>query len=127
MPAGTTMRGTPDLALYAGGNPGQAVYTVGFNGGSGAVWMAVGGTSLSSPTLAGFLALVNEARVEKGKGTIPYLNPIIYGMSAQDLAKTFRDIIGGSNGYYTAVAGWDNVTGIGVPQGDGLFEYLVAY
>ena len=121
-----SMRGTPDVSIYAGANPGQATLTT-FEVGKPAEWMGVGGTSVVSPTMTGFLALVNEARLAIGKDELPFISPILYAMSPSDRANCFHDVIGGSNGYYTAVAGWDAVTGLGSPHADKLFEYLVKY
>lgn len=125
-PSSATTRGTPDVALYAGGDPGQAIYSVPFAPGA-AVWEAVGGTSLSAPTMAGFAALVNEGRHNAGKSRLPYLNPILYSISPQELSTYFNDIVGGSNGAYTAAAGWDAVTGLGSPKMAALYTYLVNY
>ncbi|HEY1961684.1 MAG TPA: S53 family peptidase [Rhizomicrobium sp.] len=39
---------------------------------------AEGGTSLSSPTFAGVLALVNQARFANGHGSVGFVNPALY-------------------------------------------------
>lgn len=41
---------------------------------------SIGGTSLSSPLLAGVLALVNQARFQKGKPAVGFVNPALYTM-----------------------------------------------
>jgi kumamolisin len=80
-----------------------------------------GGTSWSAPVWAGFCALINEARVNAGKPTLPFLNPLIYPLRAT----CFRDIQSGSNGVYHAVAGkYDLVTGLGVPNVRALIQAL---
>jgi kumamolisin len=73
----------------------------------------IGGTSWSAPTWAGLCALLNEARVRAGKKQLPFLNPLIYPLMG---SSAFRDIANGSNGHYSAGAGFDLVTGIGVPN-----------
>ena len=37
----------------------------------------VGGTSLSAPVFAAMLTRINEARLNAGKGTIGYVNPVL--------------------------------------------------
>ncbi|KAJ7483186.1 peptidase S8/S53 domain-containing protein [Mycena latifolia] len=78
---------------------------------------SVGGTSASSPTVAGVVALLNDFRISEGKAPLGFLNPLIYST-----AKTgFNDIVSGSNPGcgqtgFTAIAGWDPVTGLGTPD-----------
>jgi kumamolisin len=79
-----------------------------------------GGTSWSAPIWAGICALVNEARTKNGKGALPFLNPLLYPRRAT----CFRDIQSGSNGVYHAVAGYDLVTGLGVPDVKALIQAL---
>ena len=79
-----------------------------------------GGTSWSAPVWAGFCALINEARTKAGKGTLPFLNPLLYPRRTE----CFRDVSKGSNGAYHAVAGYDLVTGLGVPNVKALIQAL---
>jgi kumamolisin len=80
-----------------------------------------GGTSIAAPQWSGFLALVGEARGDKPLG---FLNPIIYGMSDTARVSALHDITSGSNGAYSAGAGFDAVTGLGSMRGDMLFDFL---
>jgi hypothetical protein len=83
-----------------------------------------GGTSAASPLWAGYMALVNEKNASNGT-TIGFANPAIYaiGGDATAYAAGFHDISDGqknqsttSNGVsYSAVAGYDLVTGWGSP------------
>ena len=41
---------------------------------------AIGGTSLATPSLAGVLALVNQARHKKGLGPVGFFNPVLYSL-----------------------------------------------
>ena len=101
-------RGTPDWAAVADPNSGVAVYsTTGCNG-----WCQVGGTSVSSPLLAG---IVNHASnfststfAELEKTYQWYIMPVKYKTE-------FYDVTTGSNGK-AAVAGWDQCTGEGSPR-----------
>jgi hypothetical protein len=41
--------------------------------------MAIGGTSLASPLMAGMIAVVDQARLESGKSLVGFANPWLYG------------------------------------------------
>jgi kumamolisin len=77
-----------------------------------------GGTSFAAPMWAGFIALVNQQRVANGKGTIGFINPDIYSENANAslYSADFHDITSGKSGSYSAVAGYDLVTGWGSPK-----------
>ncbi|KAJ7618976.1 peptidase S8/S53 domain-containing protein [Mycena polygramma] len=77
----------------------------------------VGGTSASSPTFAGVIALLNDFRISGGKPALGFLNPLIYS-TAKD---GFNDVVSGSNpgcgqDGFRATPGWDPVTGLGTPD-----------
>jgi kumamolisin len=76
-----------------------------------------GGTSFAAPMWAGFLALVNQQRVANGKSTIGFINPLIYpeNLTAATYKANFHDITSGKSGSYSAVTGYDLVTGWGSP------------
>jgi kumamolisin len=105
----------PDVALEA--DPNTGVYVV-VNGKA----TQIGGTSLSAPVWAGFSALINEARAANGKTPLGLLGPRIYPLLG---TSNFRDIKAGNNGAYPAKAGYDLVTGIGVPVMNQLLPTLV--
>lgn len=100
-------RGVPDVAAVADPATGYAVRVDGSN-------LIIGGTSAVAPLMAGLIALINQQR---GKA-VGFIHPIIYANP-----KAFRDITQGNNSTttgnkgYTAVAGWDACTGLGVPDG----------
>ena len=79
------------------------------------------GTSLSSPLLAGFLALVNEAR---SGSTVGFVNPALYqiGKDPARYAASFHDIDNSSensnscNVGYATEPGYDLATGWGTPK-----------
>jgi kumamolisin len=62
---------------------------------------------------AGFCALINEARTQAGKPALGFLNPQLYPLAG---GPCFRDITAGTNGAFQAGAGYDEVTGLGVPN-----------
>jgi subtilase family serine protease len=56
--------------------------------------VSIGGTSASSPAFAGFVSLLNDARISSGKPPLGFLNPLIYSAK---VAATFNDITIGNN------------------------------
>ena len=118
----STGAGYPDLAA-------QSEYFVICDGGS---YWAMSGTSASCPTVAGMIALINDARLAAGKSTLGWLNPAIYGIyNNGEQSDYFTDIVDGYNegcsngyGFYTS-EGWDPVTGLGTLRFDKLYDYLV--
>ncbi|KAJ7437141.1 tripeptidyl peptidase A [Mycena galericulata] len=77
----------------------------------------IGGTSASSPTFAGFVALLNDGRLKKGLPPLGFLNPLLYSKAASG----FNDITTGNNPGcgtegFNASKGWDAVTGLGTPN-----------
>jgi kumamolisin len=109
-----TKRLVPDVALVADPNTGAFVIL------NGRV-ATIGGTSWSAPVWAGFCALLNEARAKAGKPFLPFLNPLLYPLHG---TVCFRDIGGGTNGQFHATAGYDQVTGLGVPNVEELVKAL---
>lgn len=84
-----------------------------------------GGTSFASPIWAGFIALANQQAAANGKPVVGFLNPTIYGLARLSTYPTlFHDIASGTSGKYTAVKGYDLVTGLGSPQGAALIDAL---
>ncbi|KAK5115872.1 hypothetical protein LTR85_009466 [Meristemomyces frigidus] len=84
------------------------------------VWLGktygVGGTSASAPIFASIITLLNEERLQQGKGPIGFLNPTIYKHP-----EMFNDVTVGSNPGcgtpgFPASPGWDPVTGMGTPK-----------
>ncbi|KAF8268694.1 subtilisin-like protein [Lactarius quietus] len=72
------------------------------------------GTSCSAPVVAGLISLLNDYRLSKNMPPLGFLNPRIYG----DARLSFNDITSGSNPGcgtegFSAVPGWDPVTGLG--------------
>jgi kumamolisin len=86
-----------------------------------------GGTSFAAPMWAAYIALVNQQRVADGKTTIGFLDPYIYAenATAATYKADFHDISSGKSGSYTAITGYDLVTGWGSPNA-GLLSELAA-
>lgn len=79
--------------------------------------------SASVPTFAAVIALLNDARLQRGLPPLGFLNPLLYGQDGSGL----NDIVhGGSTGCqdqgimpppgWQATRGWDPVTGLGTPD-----------
>jgi subtilase family serine protease len=84
-----------------------------------------GGTSFATPMWAAYIALVNQQLVANGEATIGFINPTIYAQNVTSAYATdFHDITSGTSGSYSAVAGYDLVTGWGSPNGTGLINAL---
>jgi subtilase family serine protease len=99
-------RGIPDLAWNAAVNGGVLVYTSFFpdsSAGDRVGWHIYGGTSASSPQVAGVVALANEARKDAGEGPIGYLNPVLYGQVGQS---AFNDVVPQTFGTTPANPNW---------------------
>lgn len=89
--------GLPPASQYNGtlgaGFPDVAASGVAFNiivGGGAPV--QVDGTSCSTPTFAGIVTLLNDARAAVGKGPLGWLNPLIYAHP-----EVFNDVTEGNN------------------------------
>ncbi len=86
-----------------------------------------GGTSFAAPMWAAYVALVNQQLVANGYSTIGYINPYLYAFGTSSSYGTdFHDITSGKSGSYSAVTGYDLVTGWGSPNGTGLLNALVS-
>ena len=84
-----------------------------------------GGTSFAAPMWAGYIALINQQLVANGQPTIGFINPTIYTQNVTSrYAADFHDITSGTSGSYSAVVGYDLVTGWGTPNGTGLINAL---
>ena len=104
-----TQRSAPDFSFDADPNTGVSVYdSTSCQGLSG--WLVFGGTSVSSPSLAG---IVNLAGNFYASSTVELST--IYGSYTN--TNDFRDIISGSAGSFSCKAGYDFVTGVGSNQG----------
>lgn len=103
-------RGTPDISFNA--DPETPVWVYNSFYGEG-LWFIVGGTSVASPSLAG---IVNAAGGFAASSNAELTT--IYGNLGNTGSLT--DITSGSCGVYESnltVAGYDNCTGVGVPNG----------
>ncbi|AHH98058.1 trypsin-like serine protease [Kutzneria albida] len=114
-PGSNKYRSVPDVSLVA--DYGAGALSVYMNGG----WQDVGGTSLSSPLWAGYVAMLNQKSLAGGKSRLGQLNQSIYKIAGSaDYPSTFHDVTSGGNGTYDAGTGYDLCTGWGSPKADAL-------
>ncbi|KAJ5108576.1 hypothetical protein N7456_005251 [Penicillium angulare] len=119
-------RGFPDVSAHSL-YPDFEIIITGLKGLSG-------GTSAASPTFAGIIGLLNDARLRAGKPALGYLNPFLYSKGF----KALNDIVTGASygcggidpqsdeevpgaliipgAHWNATTGWDPVTGLGTPD-----------
>ncbi|KAH9059566.1 subtilisin-like protein [Lactarius vividus] len=100
-------RGVPDLAAQALGLP------IFINGNE----KLIAGTSAAAPIVAGIISLLNDWLISTGRDPLGFLNPWLYRRGFRGL----NDITEGSNpgcnmDGFSAIAGWDPVTGLGTPN-----------
>ncbi|MGA8087780.1 MAG: S53 family peptidase [Terracidiphilus sp.] len=107
----TTLRNGPDVSA----NANFTFYTCGDQKACQANYY--GGTSFAAPMWAGYIALVNQQLANGGQKSIGFINPTIYqqNVNASTYAADFHDIKSGTSGSYSAVTGFDLVTGWGSP------------
>ncbi len=107
---GQPCRGVPDVAAQSGDalTNGYAIVAAGHD-------TQGGGTSLSSPLWAGMWARVNQSSGGAGYG---FANETIYrlGKNPATAGRDFFDVTLGVNGLYSALPGWDYVSGFGTPR-----------
>ncbi|KAJ7287274.1 peptidase S8/S53 domain-containing protein [Mycena rebaudengoi] len=107
-PTGVPRRAFPDISANG------ANYVVTVQGQNYLVY----GTSASSPVVGSILTLINDARLHLNKSPIGFINPTIYSAK---FAGAWNDVVNGTNpgcgtNGWSAVKGWDPVTGLGTPN-----------
>lgn len=83
---------------------------------------------MAAPLVAGIFNRINEERIAAGKGPIGFANPTLYAHPEMfnDITKGNQAGGGcGTNGF-SAVAGWDPVTGLGTPRYADMLEVFMA-
>ncbi|MFZ0304526.1 MAG: S53 family peptidase [Terracidiphilus sp.] len=136
-----TLRNGPDVSADADCNSWWCA--------EGSCQGGLGGTSLSAPRWAGFMALVNEQAANANAPSAGFVNPVLYSIgTSSNYDSNFHDITSGGeynstsctastsafncltsgtgSGFegYDAVTGYDLVTGWGSPDGQSLINSL---
>lgn len=104
--------------------------------------MSNGGTSASTPIVAGIIGLLNDIRLSQGKPALGFLNPWLYAKGFEALGDIIEGQAGGCDGVdlhtnmtvegapkipyavWNATAGWDPLTGLGRPDFGRMREYV---
>lgn len=111
-------RSVPDVAFVANPQTGVLVYLQG-------QWLASGGTSLGAPCWAALWALASQYHHMHTHHALAVANPLLYALGASaQRGRAFHDVTSGGNGHYHAGPGYDEVTGLGSPNADGLVRAL---
>jgi pseudomonalisin len=113
-------RDVPDVSLSAAVHDGYLIFMNGNN-------LVCGGTSAASPSFAGLMALVVESRGTRQGNA----NPVLYSLANNQRyggAAVFHDVKTGNNSVpgvtgFTAVAGYDQATGLGSVDADVLVSH----
>ena len=107
----TTYRNGPDVAA----NANFTFYTCADQ--QACLANEYGGTSFAAPMWAAYTALVNQQLSGEGRANVGFLNPTIYSQNStgSTYSTDFHDILTGTSGSYSAVPGFDLVTGWGSP------------
>ncbi len=125
---GSSMRAVPDVSYNAAFNGGVIVVLGGHHG-------VVGGTSAGAPQWAAIVALVNEARGDRGQFPLGAATPQLWTLARfkSDYRQDFHDITVGSNALFgdqsglpgfQAGPGYDYATGLGTPDVSRLLKDL---
>jgi len=133
-------RSIPDLSIVAAGARSDVGVEVEFTSsdtGAKTKHTELRGTSVSSPLMAGYMALINQQRAQNGLPPGGFINPAIYdiGQTPSVYATNFNDIADGSTNAFPflvnaagnlvpttagpafkAVAGYDLASGWGTPK-----------
>ncbi len=118
----TTLRNGPDVSA----NANYTFYVCADQ--TGCTANEYGGTSFAAPMWAAYIALVNQQLAANGAGPIGFINPTIYSIgTGPTYNSAFHDITSGTSGSYSAVVGYDLVTGWGSPNGTNLIDSLASY
>ena len=124
LPANFAGRNVPDVSLNADPDTGYVIwYTSDVNGFE--IEQFIGGTSFVAPQLNGITALYDQ-----GLGyRVGLLNNELYNLVRSGSAYNgrnppLRDITKGDNWFYTGERGYDQATGVGVPDVTNLFKAL---
>lgn len=131
-------RGFPDVSGHSASPAYQVIYA--------GKQARSGGTSAAAPVWAGIVGLLNDARFRAGKGSLGWLNPLIYKYGP----KVLTDITGGYSigcdgnntqtggpepagsglvpgARWNATIGWDPVTGYGSPDFGKLKDLVLSF
>jgi uncharacterized repeat protein (TIGR01451 family) len=123
----TGMRSTPDVSFLA--DPATGAWIAdSYSLPAANPWEVAGGTSLSAPSWAGLIAVVNQGRLANGEALLSSSGGVeaqaaLYSLPQSD----FNAITSGTNGGYTAAVGYNMVAGLGTPVANFVVAGLIGY
>jgi subtilase family serine protease len=125
LPSGYAGRNVPDLSVNSDPQTGYLVFYTSDQTGFGEP--TYGGTSFAAPQLNGMTSLFNQALHHR----VGLLNFALYAIADSNRAYAgraapLRDIKSGDNWYWNAKPGYDQSTGVGVPDVANLLQALGA-
>eukprot|EP01104_Vermistella_antarctica_P012590 TRINITY_DN3679_c0_g1_i1.p2 TRINITY_DN3679_c0_g1~~TRINITY_DN3679_c0_g1_i1.p2 ORF type:complete len:633 (-),score=148.59 TRINITY_DN3679_c0_g1_i1:130-2028(-) len=115
-------RGYPDVAAI-GGNVAVVI--------DGDLQLQ-GGTSASTPMIAGMISILNSMRLEARQPLLGFVHPLLY-QAAEECTDCYHDITTGYNGQgcrdmgFEATIGWDPCTGLGSINFAVMKEYVMSH
>ncbi|MEU9282989.1 S53 family peptidase, partial [Streptomyces sp. NPDC048341] len=128
--ATTTMRAVPDVAALADPGAGYPIYYLDDTQSASPLPGIIGGTSGAAPTWAAAIVQANASSACQTDGRVGFLNDALYTAGRAAYPGDFWDVTSGTNSTYTtgftAVAGYDEVTGLGAPKEAGLITSVCA-
>jgi subtilase family serine protease len=144
----STARVFPDISMLADPETGSVIYITDLLGGATSpIPEQYGGTSLACPLFTAMMALVNQQRAMAGKDPVGLVAPFVYSSSVYGTS-ALHDVNGvpsfaanglnlfgtGSGSVFTLLfdqdtslttgPGWDNVTGVGTPNGQAFINAM---
>jgi kumamolisin len=124
LPGGFAGRNVPDLSLNSDPQTGYQVYYTDDQG-VFSVQSGWGGTSFAAPQFNGVTALFNQA-VGRRVGLLNFAlyDLVRFGVAYRGSEAPLRDITSGDDWFYHAHDGYDQGTGLGVPDVSNLLKWL---
>jgi subtilase family serine protease len=121
--SGCAKRTVADVSAVADPNTGVAVYDSTADSSGNVGWLQFGGTSVSSPIIAGVYALAGNAASTNGASYAYSHTSALFDVTSGSNGSCGGFLGGGSGKKYlcTAQAGYDGPTGLGTPNGTGAF------
>jgi tripeptidyl-peptidase-1 len=136
----TTVRGTTNQPSIGYSTSGRGYPDISAMGNkylirTGSILTSVSTTAASTAVIAGMISLINSGRQGLGKSSMGFTNPFLYSSSASSLF--INDIQSGHNKCtssgtccregFTAVSGWDPVSGLGSVKDFQVFYSTAVY
>ena len=124
LPANFAGRNVPDISLNADPDTGYVIWYTSSETGF-EILEFIGGTSFVAPQLNGITALYDQGLGHRvGLLNNDLYNLVRFGVAYSGHNAPLRDISAGDNWFYAGKRGYDQATGVGVPDVTNLFKAL---